>query len=187
MECQRSRLTAKQNGHSLWQTTTPRPTLVVFKKLFRPAPAADTRMEYAQSKLDTSIRAEYMEQVLNQLQRFGVPQGMVAVEVGESGLSPEGQPMFHAMLKLVSWHRKPGVRLLLGLPLLEYNIRKALETSWLGDISKFSGLWLQPSAVLEKEGAAAEIRSMIIALESIGAESGGAMPDPGGTSQSGAA
>ncbi len=137
-------------------------------------------MEYASSKLDTSMRAEYMEQVLEQIKRFGVPHDLVAVEIGEAGLSPEGNPKFHAMLRLVGWKRKPGVRLLLGLPLLEYNIRKALETSWLGEVSEFGGVWLQPTEVMSTDGAGAEIRSMIIALESIGSESTGPMPDPGG-------
>ena len=70
-------------------------------------------MEFGSSKLDTSIRSEYMEQVLGQLKRFGIPNDMVRVEIGEAGLSEDGHPMFHAMLRIDAWQRKPGVRLLL--------------------------------------------------------------------------
>lgn len=145
-----------------------RGTHVVFKKLFR-QPAADTQMEFSSSKLDTSVRSEYMEQVLGQLKRFGIPPDMAMVEIGEAGISEQGHPIFHAMLRIVAWQRKPGVRLLLGLPLLEHNIRKALESTWTAEVSDFGGVWLQPSALLEDGEAAAEIRGMIHALEAIGA------------------
>ena len=140
---------------------------VVFKKLFR-QPAADTQMEFGSSKLDTSIRSEYMEQVLGQLKRFGIPPDMVMVEIGEAGLSDDGHPKFHAMLRIVAWQRKPGVRLLLGLPLLEHSIRKALEATWLHEVSQFGGVWLQPSGLLDGGVAGSEIRGMIQALEAIG-------------------
>jgi hypothetical protein len=140
---------------------------VVFKRLFR-QPAADTQMEFGSSKLDTSIRSEYMEQVLGQLKRFGIPADMVKVEIGEAGMSDDGHPMFHAMLRIVAWQRKPGVRLLLGLPLLEHSIRKALEATWLNEVSQFGGVWLQPSGLLDGGTAGSEIRGMIQALEAIG-------------------
>ena len=125
-------------------------------------------MEFGSSKLDTSIRSEYMEQVLGQLKRFGIPPDMVTVEIGEAGLSDDGHPMFHAMLRIVAWQRKPGVRLLLGLPLLEHSIRKALDATWLSEVSHFGGVWMQPSGLLDNGAAASEIRGMIHALEAIG-------------------
>lgn len=140
---------------------------MVFKNLFR-QPAVDTQMEFGSSKLDTSVRSEYMEQVLGQLKRFGIPPDMAMVEIGEAGMSEQGHPIYHAMLRIVAWQRKPGVRLLLGLPLLEHNIRKALETTWTAEVSDFGGVWLQPSGLLEDGAAAAEIRGMIHALEAIG-------------------
>ncbi|ROZ69358.1 hypothetical protein EEB15_22830 [Ramlibacter sp. WS9] len=153
--------------HLAQKGSRPRGTRVVFKNLFR-QPAADTQMEFGSSKLDTSVRSEYMEQVLAQLKRFGIPPDMAMVEIGEAGMSEQGHPIFHAMLRIVAWQRKPGVRLLLGLPLLEHNIRKALEATWTAEVSDFGGVWLQPSGLLEDGAAAAEIRGMIHALEAIG-------------------
>ena len=64
----------------------------------------------------------------------------------------------------------------LGLPLLEHNIRKALEATWLNEVSHFGGVWLQPTGLMENGAAASEIRGMIHALEAIGASPAGATP-----------
>jgi hypothetical protein len=146
---------------------------LVFKRLFR-QPAADTQMEYSSSKLDTSLRSEYLEQVILQLRRFGIPAELVTIDIQEAGPASDGQPVFQAMLRLVGWQKKACVRLLLGLPLLELNIRRALDATWLVDISHFGGIWLQPTADLDV--GAPELRAMILALEAGLPEAGIALP-----------
>jgi hypothetical protein len=146
------------------------------RKLFGSPADADTQMEYGSSKLDISIRSEYMEQVLEQLRRFGVPADMVTVDIVEAGMSTDGHPVFQAMLRVVAWQRKPAVRLLLGLPLLELNVRKALQRTWLDEVSHFSGLWLQSSSELKATTASTEIRSLIHLLEAGRLEGGDTVP-----------
>ncbi len=138
------------------------------RKLFH-TPEADTELEYATSELEVSIRTEYRVQVQEQLARFGVPAEVAVVEMRAAGVF-EGQPVFLAMVRLVAWQRKASLRLLIGLPLLELNVRRALQSSWLVEVSRFGGLWLHPSSQLEHSNAAQEIRSLVAALESEGAE-----------------
>ena len=136
------------------------------RKLFRgPVRDKDTQLEYSSSKLDVSIRSEYMEQILAQLRRYQIPGETVTVEIREVGLS-EGHPVFQGILRLVGWQRKPVVRLLLGLPLLESSVRKAISTTWLEDVSHFEGLWLHTSSQFGAEGMT-HLRTLILTLESI--------------------
>lgn len=143
-----------------------------FRKLFRgPARDKDTQLEYSSSKLDVSIRSEYMEQILGQLRRYHIPGETVTVEIREVG-QVEGHPVFQGILRLVSWQRKPVVRLLLGLPLLESSVRKAISTTWLEDVSHFDGLWLHASSQFGAEGMT-HLRTLILTLESVEASATG--------------
>lgn len=134
------------------------------RKLFH-APEADTEMEFGSSELEMSIRTEYRQHVQDQLARFGIPPDVADVEMRDAGIF-EGQPVFLAMVRLVRWRRKPSLRLLLGLPLLELNVRRALQNTWLVGVSHFGGLWLHPSSQLAHTNAAAEIRTLVAVLES---------------------
>ncbi len=122
-------------------------------------------MEFGSSQLEISIRTEYREHVQEQLARFGIPTDVADVEMRAAGVF-EGRPVFLAMVRLVKWHRKPSLRLLLGLPLLELNVRRALQNTWLVGVSHFGGLWLHPSSQLAQSNAAAEIRTLVAVLES---------------------
>ena len=136
------------------------------RKLFRgPARDKDTQMEYSSSKLDVSIRSEYMEQILAQLRRYHIPGETVTVEIREVG-QVDGHPVFQGMLRLVSWQRKAVVRLLLGFPLLESSVRKAIATTWLEDVSRFEGLWLHTSSQFGGDGLT-HLRTLILTLESV--------------------
>jgi hypothetical protein len=136
------------------------------RKLFKgPVRDKDTQMEYSSSKLDVSIRSEYMEQILAQLRRYHIPGETVTVEIREIGQS-EGHPVFQGMLRLVSWQRKAVVRLLLGFPLIESSVRKAIAASWLEDVSRFDGLWLHTSSQFGAEGLT-HLRTLILTLESV--------------------
>lgn len=145
------------------------------RKLFRtPVRDKDTQLEYSSSKLDVSIRSEYMEQILTQLRRYGISSDVVVVEIREAGQF-EGHPVFQGALRLIAWQRKPVLRLLLGLPLIESSVRKAIDTTWLSDLSHFDGLWLHPSPEFGQQGAA-ELRNLILSLESGAVNGLGAVP-----------
>lgn len=144
------------------------------RKLFH-APEADTEMEYGSSELEKSVRSEYQQQIQEQLARFGVPPDVAVVEMRHAGIF-EGLPVMLAMVRLIAWQRKPAMRLLLGLPLLELNVRRTLQSTWLVDVSHFGGLWLHPSSQLERSNAAAEIRTLIAGFESEGSEAQETLP-----------
>jgi hypothetical protein len=74
------------------------------------------------------------------------------------------------MLRLISWQRKSVVRLLLGFPLIESSVRKAIAASWLEDVSRFDGLWLHTSSQFGAEGLT-HLRTLILTLESVEASS----------------
>ena len=133
------------------------------RKIFH-TPEADTEVEYGSSELESSIRAEYRSQIMDQLARFGIPPQFVSVDMRAAGFI-EGRAVFLAMLKLIAWERKPGVRLLLGLPLLEVQVRRAIQGTWLVEASHFGGLWLHPSSQLQRSHAAAQIQHLLIEIE----------------------
>ena len=133
------------------------------RKLFHP-PEADTELEYGSSELETSVRAEYKRHVLDQLARFGVPAEVVSVDMRAGG-SVEGKAVYLAMVRLIAWQHKPCVRLLLGLPLIEINVRKAVGSSWLSEVTHFGGLWLHPSSQLHGSGAVPAILELLIDFE----------------------
>ena len=142
------------------------------RKLFKgPVRDKDTQLEYSSSKLDVSIRSEYMEQILAQLRRYQIPGEIVTVEIRETGQF-EGHPVFQGVLRLVSWQRKPVVRLLLGFPLIESSVRKAISTTWLEDVSHFDGLWLHTSNQFGAEGMT-HLRTLILTLESVESSAAG--------------
>ena len=147
------------------------------RKIFHP-PEADTEVEYGSSELESNIRAEYRSQVLDQLARFGITPEVVSVDMRAAGFI-EGRAVFLAMLKLVAWERKQGVRLLLGLPLLEIHVRRAIQGTWLVEASHFGGLWLHPSSVLQRGGAAADVQQLLIQIEGSGADSSDPIPSGG--------
>lgn len=145
------------------------------RNLFRaPVRDKDTQIEYSSSKLDVSVRSEYMEHILLQLRRYEIPGDIVVVEVRESG-ECGGHPIFYGALRLIGWERKAVVRLLLGLPLIELSVRKAIATTWVEDVSHFDGLWLHPSSQFDSQGAA-ELRGIILALESVASDGRGTVP-----------
>jgi hypothetical protein len=69
------------------------------------------------------------------------------------------------MLRLVQWHRASAVRLLLGLPILETRLRRALKGSWVLDVSHFNGLWLHTSGQLQDARAMQELRELVLGIE----------------------
>jgi hypothetical protein len=68
------------------------------------------------------------------------------------------------MVRLNVWERESGLRLLLGLPVLEGRVRKSVRSTWLADLSHFGGLWLHVSERLYVEQQLGEVRDLLAEL-----------------------
>jgi hypothetical protein len=103
------------------------------------------RDDYAQPS-GRELQKEYVELVTEQLRRIDVPADCVHLDVASKLIN--GRNVFNVKIRLVRWHRTATLRLLVSLPLLEARTRKAVTTSWVGEVSQFGGLWVHSSATL---------------------------------------
>jgi hypothetical protein len=69
------------------------------------------------------------------------------------------------MLRLVSWERTSAIRLLLGLPILESRLRRAVRGSWLREVSHFGGVWVHASGQMQDPDAMEDLRTLILETE----------------------
>lgn len=113
-----------------------------------------------------SLRAEYEHIIREQLALAGISPSAVALEVRHLSRS-EAVPVLVGMLHLQAWERQAAFRTMLGLPMLEEKVRRALSGTWLQDVSRFGGLWLHASAQL-KTPAFRELSAVIMHLEDTG-------------------
>lgn len=111
-----------------------------------------------------SLRAEYEHIIREQLALAGIPPSAVALEVRHLS-RPEAVPVLVGMLQLQGWERQAAFRTMLGLPMLEDKVRRALSGSWLQDVSRFGGLWLHASSQLKSTPAFHELSAVIVHLE----------------------
>jgi hypothetical protein len=118
---------------------------------------ADTKPFNSEHALDE----DYRQLVLSQLIRLGIPLHVVDVDVLLAGQTPDGREIFVAMLKIVAWEREAGVRLLLAQGFLEAGVRRALEASWLPEVSEFGGIWMRISTRLQSGPSARDLRSVV--------------------------
>src|SRR4051812_15541436 len=84
------------------------------------------------------LESEYRRIVYQHLERWGVTEACATVQVQQLQ-DHRGKEAFVAVVCLTSWERNSIVRVLLGLPLLDKKIRKAVDVSWLADVSVFRG------------------------------------------------
>jgi hypothetical protein len=112
------------------------------------------------------LEIEYQSLIATQFRRWGISNTCVTVEVRRFGQAPDGFDVLVGMVRLASWERTSALRLLLGLPLLEAKVRKAVRGTWLADFSHFGGLWLHASERLHASGASAELRELLLQLAS---------------------
>ena len=54
---------------------------------------------------------------------------------------------------------------MLGLPLLEAEMRRVTNGSWLHDVSHFGGIWLHASGQLQDSNALQELRALVLEIE----------------------
>jgi hypothetical protein len=110
---------------------------------------------------ETGLDADYRQLVVDQLIRLGIPLHVVDVEVLLAGQTLDGRELFVAMLKVVAWEREASVRLLLAQGFLEAGIRRALEATWLPEVSDFGGVWLRISTRLQSGPPARDLKSVV--------------------------
>jgi hypothetical protein len=111
------------------------------------------------------IAQEYASLIKEQLVRGGVATACVDIEVRQAGQSRDGRHVFVGMLRLTSWERTSAIRLLLGLPILESRLRRAVRGSWMRDLSYFGGVWLHASGQLQDTHAMEDLRAAVIDIE----------------------
>ncbi len=111
--------------------------------------AADTNFHQGSGSDGEGLEAEYRELISGHFVRWGIRTESVTIEVKKSGQAADGLDVFVAMVRLLKWDQHSGVRLLLGLPLMENKIRKTVRATWLADYSHFAGLWVHASETLQ--------------------------------------
>lgn len=147
-----------------------------FRRIFARGSQADPDSDYHPSdRKGTGLETEYQSLIAAQFRRWGIAAGAVTIEVKKVG-AHEGFDVFVGMVRLERWERISGLRVLLGLPLLENKIRKTVRASWLADFSHFGGLWLHASEQIQPPG---ELRELIGTLAPTAArDSGGPDAQP---------
>lgn len=113
---------------------------------------------------DESVANEYARVVGGVLRSWGVTEACAEVDVHQMGERKDGLKIYVAAVRLVSWDRTAGLRLLIGLPLLERKIRRTVEAHWIAEVSHFGGTWLHADDRLNDLGAQAELRQLLITL-----------------------
>ena len=108
---------------------------------------------------------EYRSLIIEQLNRGGVSATCVEIDVKSAGKGRGGLPVFVGMLRLANWERTSAIRLLLGLPILESRLRRAVRGSWMRDLSHFGGVWLHASGQLQETQAMEDLRSVVLEIE----------------------
>ncbi|AMO24035.1 hypothetical protein GCM10027034_18420 [Ramlibacter solisilvae] len=116
------------------------------------------------------IAEELRSLILQQLAHGGISSGCVTLEVHQTGTLRDGRHVFVGMMRLVKWHRSSAVRLLLGLPILESRLRRALKGTWMQHVSHFSGVWLHASGQLQDSSAMQDLRALVVDIERMESE-----------------
>lgn len=137
--------------------------LRVLKRLSSPPPAS-SQPESVGAGL-AEMRAALAQAISDELERGGIPADCVHIEVQRQGDSPQGLPTLAGMLRLVRWNDAAAVRLMLGLPLLERNMRRSLRNHWLADVARFAGLWLHPSTTVLGRETLDAVRNLVLQVE----------------------
>lgn len=126
--------------------------------------AAEHQTDY-QGLLEESpatLDGEYQRLIVNQLARWGVDERVVAVQVQQGGRRKK--PVFSAVLTIQGWDRDAVLRVLVGLPLLEKKVRRAVADLWIADVSTFDGLLVRVSPRLQDTAACSELRQLLMSI-----------------------
>ena len=111
------------------------------------------------------LEIEYQSVIATQFRRWGLSSRSISIEVRRIGHAPDGFDVLVGMVRLGTWDRISALRVLIGLPLLEAKVRKAVRATWLADYSHFGGLWLHASEqVIGDPAASGELRQLLMQL-----------------------
>jgi hypothetical protein len=111
------------------------------------------------------LEVEYQSMIATQFRKWGIAPGCITIEVRKIGVAPDGFDVLVGMVRLAKWERSSALCVLVGLPLLEHKVRKAVRGTWLADFSHFGGLWLHASEQLHADTAAmGELRELLLNL-----------------------
>lgn len=140
------------------------------RKLFAkeaPSPAR-TDAEISSAVMDggsgEGLESEYQRLIAAQFRRLGIAEDCVTIEVRRLGHGPHGFDVLVGMVRLHHWERTSGLRLLMGLPLIESRVRKLVRSTWLADYSHFGGLWVHASEHLHEAPGMDELRELLLTL-----------------------
>ena len=145
-----------------------------FARNARPATASEPDPDSNYHPHDISsegLEVEYQKLIATQFRRWGISPACTTIEVRKLGKAPDGFDVFVGMVRLTRWEKMSGLRLLLGLPLLEAKVRKTMRATWLADFSHFGGLWLHSA---EHTDCTQDLRDLIIDLAPLPAAPAGA-------------
>ena len=132
------------------------------RKLFAKEAASRERAEYGGAA--EGLEIEYQRLVTTQFRRLGIHEDCVTIDVRRIGHGPHGFDVLVGMVRLHRWERTSGLRLLIGLPLIESRVRKLVRSTWLADYSHFGGLWLHAAEHLHEEPGVEELRELLMTL-----------------------
>lgn len=107
------------------------------------------------------LECEYLRLVEHQLGRWGITARCRTIEIRVVG-HDRGRDVFVAFIHLVEWDHNAAIRLLMGLPLLDAKIRKAVRGLWLADVSYFDGLMLHVAPHVHESEGMADLRQLLV-------------------------
>jgi len=129
------------------------------------------------------LQVEYQSLIASQFRRWGISATCTTIEVRKLGKAPDGYDVFVGLVRLSQWERESALRLLIGLPLIESKVRKAMRSTWLADFSHFGGLWLHSSEQVQHTPELRELLGKLVPLAPSG-HSGTGGPDSDGQGSS---
>lgn len=130
-------------------------------KRFLPGAQSEQQTDHDTLRESTPSAAEEYRAIISNVLDHAEVSSCTDFDVHAVGDCEDGRPIFICAIRLIVWQREPAFRLLLGLPLIEKNIRKNVATHWLNEVSVFGGMWLHASSKLERSTAASELRQAL--------------------------
>jgi len=131
------------------------------------------------NKSSDGLEVEYQGMIAAQFRRWGISPACATIEVRRLGQAPDGFDVLVGMVRLTNWERDSALRLLVGLPLLEAKVRKAVRATWLADFSHFGGLWLHASEQLHAPQELHDLLHKLVPLPSPGTSGAGTQRNSG--------
>jgi len=110
------------------------------------------------------LEIECQDLITAHLCRLGICDTCATVDVRRLGKGPHGFDAMVGMVRLYRWERTSALRLLVGLPLIEAEVRTLVRGTWLADYSHFGGLSLHASEQLHEHPGMEELRELLLAF-----------------------